>query len=98
MWRIYFSIQRQTRENDRITVSPATARICDVCSRVLSARFTSLDQEILEMFFTTGWGDSVYAVEDYSLRRNIPTTVIYKIVRKANRAVMEDLGILDRKD
>jgi hypothetical protein len=37
-------------------------------------------------------------VEDYSLRNNIPAKVIWMVIKRANRAVMEECGFLEKKD
>jgi hypothetical protein len=49
------------------------------------------------MYFTSRWGDDLYTVEDYSIKHNIPTKVIWIVIRRANRAVMEATGLLEKK-
>ena len=60
-------------------------------------RFVATDQGILRMYFTSRWGDDRYAVEDYSSRTGIPTSVIWMVVKRANRIVMEETGFLEKR-
>lgn len=96
MWRVYFAMERDGFDWD--TLSLPDRRIYAVCHHVFLKRFVSTDQAILRMYFTSRWGDDRYAVEDYSARTNIPTTVIWMVIRRANRIVMEETGFLDRKE
>lgn len=94
MWRTYFAL----KSKDIATVSPADMKIYDVCNRIFTDSFVKSDQDILRMYFTSRWGDDLYAVEDYSLKHNVPTRVIWIVIRRANRAVMEEIGLLERKE
>ena len=49
-------------------------------------------RELIDAYF-----DDLYTVEDYSLKHNIPVKVIWIVIHRANRTVMETLGILDKK-
>ena len=96
MWRTYFALQRDGFDWDKL--SQPDRRIYAVCHHVYLKDFVKSDQDILQMYFTTRWGDDQYAVEDYSLKHNIPTKVIWMVIRRANRTVMEECGFLERKE
>lgn len=49
-------------------------------------------------YFTSRCGDDLYAVEDYRLKHNVPTKVIWIVIRRANRTIMEECGFLERKE
>ena len=102
MWRTYFSLEKEHFENDKTgerwkNVSEPDKKFYAICQDVLHAKFGASDQAILRMYFTSRWGDDQYAVEDYSLKNDIPTTVIWIVIRRANRLVMESVGFLERK-
>lgn len=96
MWRTYFALQRDgfTWEN----LSLPDQRIYAVCHHVFLSKFVKSDQDILQYYFTSRWGDDIYAVEDYSLKHGIPVKVIWMVIRRANRTVMEEVGFLERKE
>lgn len=96
MWRTYFTLQNNGFDWDHLT-NPER-RIYAICHHVFLKYFVASDQKILQMYFTTRWGDDQYAVEDYALKNNIPTKVIWMVIRRANRTVMEECGFLERKD
>lgn len=96
MWRTYFALERDMP--DWYTLPSSTQKTFAVCQSVLLKQFSSPDQDILRMYFTSRWGDDLYAVEDYSLKHNIPTKVIWIVIRRANRKVMEEIGLLERKE
>ena len=100
IWRTYFDISRQidTGAATLETIAPSAQRIYSLCHRILYERFITADQDILRTYFSSRWGDDLYIVEDYSLKNNIPTTAIWKTIRRANRIVIEELGLLERKD
>ena len=50
------------------------------------------------MYFTSRWGDDLYEVGEYSKRNNIPENVIWIVINRANRVVMEELGLLEKKE
>lgn len=99
IWRSYFSLISRYGDNpDNLTgLSNAERNIYNACSSVRSKLHVSSDIDILQMFYTTPKGQEIYNVEDYSIRHNVPTTTIWHAVRHANRAVMEEIGLLDRK-
>ena len=99
MWRTYFALRRQ-QESDQVVppMSDPDKKIYDICNRIYSDFFVKSDQDILRMYFTSKWGDDLYAVEDYSLKHDIPVNVIWIVIHKANRFAMEEIGLLDRKD
>lgn len=96
MWRTYFALKRNGFNWDKLSLPDQ--RIYAVCNHLYEKRFVKSDQAILEMYFTTRWGDDQYAVEDYSLKNNIPVRVIWMVVKRANRIVMEQCGFLEAKE
>ena len=96
MWRTYFAMQRDGFEWENLSLP--NQRIYAVCHHAFTKYFVKTDQEILQYYFTSRWGDDLYAVEDYSLKHNIPVKVIWMVIRRANRAVMEEVGLLERKE
>lgn len=101
MWRTYFALKRQQEDSYPDLpppVSDTDTRIYDICDRIFANEFVKSDQDILRMYFTSRWGDDLYAVEDYSLKHNIPTKVIWIVIKRAGRAVMEEIGLLERKE
>ena len=69
-----------------------------MCDGILQNQFTAKDKDILRMYFTSRWGDDIRTVEDYSLRHNVPVNVIWIVVKRACRSIMEELGLVDRKE
>lgn len=96
MWRTFFALQRDGFDWDSLSLP--NQKIYAVCQHIFLSKFVKTDQDILQMYFTTRWGDDQYAVEDYSLRNNIPVKVIWMVIRRANRSVMEEVGLLERKE
>lgn len=96
MWRTFFALERDGFIWNEL--SPSDQKIYAVCHCIFTHSFVKSDQDILRSYFTSRWGDDLYAVEDYSLKNNIPVKVIWMVIRKANRRVMEDLGLLERKE
>ena len=96
MWRTYFALERDGFSWDKLTLPEQ--RIYAICHHVFLSRFVKSDQDILRTYFTTRWGDDQYAVEDYSLKNNIPVKVIWMVIRRANRTIMEETGFLERKE
>ena len=102
MWRTYFALKRQQEEAYQEKKLPpeindADELIYNTCDKIFQDKFVRSDQDILKMYFTSRWGDDLYAVEDYSLKHDIPVKVIWIVIRKANRFVIEDVGLLERK-
>ena len=96
MWRIYFNLQNNGFNWDNLSLS--YRKIFAVCNHVFLKKCPAIDQNILRFYFSTRWGDDIYAVEDYSAKNNIPVKVIWMVIRRANRTLMEEIGLLDRKD
>lgn len=96
MWRTYFALERDGFIWDDLSLP--NQRTYAVCHHVFLHNFVRTDQEILKAYFTSKWGDDFYVVEDYSKRNNIPEKVIWMVIRRANRTVMEELGFLERKE
>lgn len=96
MWRTFFAIESSSPDWDALPQSEKN--IHAICNHIFRTRFVKTDQDILRTYFTSRWGDDLYTVEDYSIRHNIPTKVIWMVIKRANRNVIETLGILERKD
>lgn len=96
MWRTYFAMERDGFEWEEL--STPNQKFYAICHHLYTKKFVKADQDILRAYFTSRWGDDLYAVEDYSLKNNIPTKVIWMVIRRANRAVMEECGFLERKE
>ena len=95
MWRTYFALERNGFDWENLSMS--NRRIYALCHHVFLKRFVSSDQDVLRFYFTSRWGDDIYAVEDYSAKHNIPVNVIWMVIHRANRIIMEEIGLLDRK-
>ena len=95
MWRTFFALERDGF--DWTSLSEANKKTYAICQHIFLTHFCKNDQDILRMYFTSRWGDDLYAVEDSSLKHNIPTRVIWIVIRRANRTVMEEIGLLDKK-
>ena len=96
MWRTFFALERDGFKWEEL--SDCNKKTYAICQHIFLSNFVKSDQDILRMYFTSRWGDDLYAVEDYSLKHNIPTKVIWIVIRRANRTVMEEIGLLERKD
>lgn len=96
MWRTYFAMKRDGFVWEKLSMP--NQRIYAICDHVYQSRFVKTDQEILQYYFTSRWGDDIYAVEDYSLKHSIPVKVIWMVIRRANKTIMEEVGLLERKE
>ena len=96
MWRTFFALERDGFDWE--SLSDVNKKTYAICQHIFLSNFVRSDQDLLRMYFTSRWGDDLYAVEDYSLKHNVPTKVIWIVIRRANRAVMEEIGLLERKD
>lgn len=96
MWRTYFAMERDGFVWDKLSLP--NQRIYAVCHHVFLSRFVKTDQDILKYYFTSKWGDDLYAVEDYSAKHNIPVKVIWMVIRRANRTIIEEVGLIERRD
>ena len=99
VWRVYFSlVRKQDADPDAFhAFTPSERTIYNACNAVRRNLPLPGDANILRMFYTTPRGMEIHNVEDYSLRHSVPVAIIWKTVRYANRAVMTELGLLDRK-
>lgn len=96
MWRTYFSLKNNKFEWDNLSLPEK--KIYAVCHHVYTKKFSVIDQEILQRYFTTRWGDDIYTVEDISAKSGQPVKLIWMVIRRANRYVIEEVGLLERKD
>ena len=100
---MYFAVRNRPNNGwgdknyfSRLTVSEEY--IYSLCNTVYSDMMVKADQEILEMYYTTRWGDELYSVEEYSHKNGIPERVIWMVIARADRLVIEEAKLLDRKD
>lgn len=101
MWRTFFILKRRQEEagkDNPISICATEKRVYEICGKVFDNSFVKSDQEILKMYFTSRWGDDLYAVEDYSLKHNVPVNVIWIVIKRACREVMEEIGLLEKKN
>ena len=96
MWRTYFALLRDGYVWEKLSVPKQ--KTYAVCNHLFTKEFVKTDQDILRYYFSTRWGDDLYAVEDYSAKTNIPVKVIWIVIRRANRRVMEEVGLLEKKE
>ena len=91
MWRKYFDAQPLRPD------TPASCvRICTICETVM-CRLSQQDREIMKCYFTSRWGDDLYTVEECAARIGVPVNVVGIVVSHACRAVIEALGLMERK-
>lgn len=94
-WRTYFAMVEQNVDvSDAV---PSDRRLYKACNTVLYEQFVSSDREILRVYHTARWGDDSYTVEDYSNSTGRPIAFIWNVIRRANRAVIEQLGLIEKK-
>lgn len=91
MWRTFFKLSASP---DRTDLTDAERNILSVCGKVFSERFPRSDQDIIRMYYTSRWGDDLYAVEDYSQKHQISASAIWTVVHRANRLVIKEIGII----
>ena len=96
MWRTYFALRQNGCEPEKL--QGAKRRIYDACHPLYTTKFEPDEQEILRMYFTSQWGRDLHAVENYSRTRKIPSSSVWSVIRQANRAVMVEIGLLERKE
>lgn len=90
LWRAFFILS----QSNQLNLSPADRKTVSVCSAAFS-RFSERDQSIIKAYYTCRWGDTVYAVEDYSSRTGTPIPVIYSVIKRAGYAVMNELELIN---
>lgn len=98
MWRRYMNIRRHEQVNgQKPDMSFADRTKYDICEKALS-RIAKEDRDIVVTCFSSNRDYIPYMVENYSLKNNIPVKVVWTVIYKANRILMEELGLLDRKE
>lgn len=92
MWRFYYS-----RYNaDPAQMGPANRKQWEACHRAIS-RFNNAEQNVMQMYYTSKWGQDLHDVEDYSERSGMTVNNIWNIIGAANRAAVEERGLIDRR-
>ena len=91
-WSLFFRL----RNNKTEPSSPAEQKKYDTCSTVFLS-LNEREQDILLTFYSCPYKFRAYAVEDYSSRTGFPIGVIYAIINRAGRAIMVELGIIDKE-
>lgn len=51
----------------------------------------------MKCYFASRWGDDLYTVEECAARIGVPVNVVGIVVSHACRAVIEELGLMERK-
>ena len=100
IWRTYFAILRSQGNNPdkllRMSTSERTAyNACNIVCRNLPV---SSDIDILRMYYTTPKGQELYNIDKYASDNNIHVNTIWNVVRHANRAVIEEIGLIDKRN
>lgn len=100
IWRTYFAILRTQGNNPdkllRMSTSERTAyNACNIVCRKLPVQS---DINILRMYYTTPKGQELYNIDKYASDNNIHVNTIWNVVRHANRAVIEEIGLIDRRN
>lgn len=93
MWRTFFALEHEPDDN----MSSSAQYVCNICNTIIRTQFSDQDRIIMQEYYARRDCLDRYFVEDYSLKHNINPTVIWMIVRRANRAVIEALGIIEPK-
>lgn len=99
IWRTYFTILRTQGSNPDSLLSLSRAELTsyNVCNIVCRNLPVPSDIDILRMYYNTPKGQELHNVEQYALDHNIPVNTIWNAIRHANRAVVEEIGLIDRK-
>lgn len=98
VWRTYFAIDTlYATLSSAPHLSASEHNIYSLCNRVVRNLRVPSDLDILRMYYTTPFGQELHNVRQYSESHGIPEHTIWNAVRHANRAVIEEIGLLDRK-
>lgn len=99
VWRTYFAILRTQGNNpdNLLSLSTAERTAYNVCNIVCNSLPVKSDVDILRMYYTTPKGQELANIDLYASKHNIHTNIIWNVVRHANRAVIEEMGLIDRK-
>ena len=96
MWRTFFAMKLDP-EFDWDHVSQAKRKIYNICHHLYMSRFVRSDRDILQMYFTSKWGDDMNDVAEYSEKNRVSVRVIWMVVRRASRLAMEETGLLEKR-
>lgn len=99
LWRSYFVIlTRCGNDPDQlVSLSGVDRMTYNLCKAVRDSLPVPSDIDIIRMYYTTPKGQELSAVEQYAHDHNLTTQVVWNALRHANRAVIEELGLLDKK-
>ena len=92
MWLTFFAIER----DHHAPLSQSDQYIYDICKSAFS-QFTERDKTILQDCFSIRRYIDRYFVEDYSLKNNTSVNAVWTVIRRAERTVIEYLGIIEKK-
>lgn len=101
IWRTYFALERDGVGKDDQKwkkLSEPEKRFYALSHHIFRTQFVKTDQDILQMYFTSRWGDDQYEVKEYSEKTGIPESVIWMVISRAARAIMEACGFLEKKE
>ena len=99
IWRTYFAILRSQGNNPDKLLSMSTAErtVFNACNIVCNNLLVQSDIDILRMYYTTPKGMELSNINDYSASHSVPVNTIWNVVRHANRAVIDEIGLIDKK-
>lgn len=99
IWRTYFALLRSTDINpDRLlSLSTAERTAYNACTVVCNSLPVQSDIDIIRMYYTTPKGQELANVDQFASDNKIPVPIIWNVIRHANRAVIEEIGLIDRK-
>ena len=93
MWRCFYNT------SDAPAFSESDTFIRTVCQVTLDQDFPArLDKDLLKAYFTSRWGDDVNTVHRYADQHGIPVDTAWTVIKRANLAVIERLGLIDKKE
>ena len=71
----------------------------EACARAIVS-FTSLEIELLEKYYMTGYGnyDDMKAVNEFAAEHRIEQSEAWDVIKRANYEVIVERGLMDRKE
>lgn len=94
MWRAFFSIERNMPNWD--TLSDVNKKTYAICQHVYLSNFTKEDRELLKSVYSLHW-EKKYPVDACAEEKNISVNAVWIVVKRANRLVMETIGLLEKR-
>lgn len=98
IWKAYFAMKRNNVSTSGPDDSVVNRKITVTCDHILQTRFSPLDRDIIESFFSAPYGSELRTVENYSITHNVSIELIWKVVKRAYRIVAEEYQLLEKKE